>query len=974
MKQNMKRTLCTLLAVVTMIMLMPIMPVSAGYQDYSGGMRGDGNGIIAQGVDLSDWQGSEVDFNLIKDAGYDYVILRAGFARTEDKTFEGNYSRAKAAGLDVGVYLYSYADTKDEVLQEAAALKTWLKGKQLEYPVYFDLEDPETHGSMSVDALTGLALAFLDEMAADGWLVGLYSCKSWLDYKMDTKKICAKYECWMAQYLSDGSYDVYDRYDDVYGMWQYSSSGSVDGVPGGVDMDVCFKDYPSICREYGFNGYEATGETLTLSGAAVPDVITYGENFKITGKVATRVGKLTNVTVGFYDADGTMLLGKSAGPKETSYDISKLAAEIKTKELAEGRYFYRVTATSTAGTRILLNHEVVVSKSGIRLDSCKAPQDMKAGQSYAVNGMITATYDIAGVEVRIDAADGKNLQKATAAPAATDYDLSALADRFNFAALTPGSYRYVISAKTSKGSQELLSVNFRVWVKDDPVTVTDLSLRQEYYAGMLKQLTGTVSSQNSDFEYVTVEIRDRNDEVVCSGEVTDPGRSAELEEIPLDLTDLPVGTYYCVITARNAAGPAVAERKRFIVRNDAISLCGLQIPDILLEGDSFPLEGVIVSEDSALQFVSVTVTDQNSFQLLSAADIPMSASFDLDGLNDNLRFSSLHKGTYTLRIVAENEHNSTELLRTEFSVTHCENRVHWVSEHVQPDAVAYSSANSLGLFGVLASDPLPIDLVSLQIINSDGQLTTSAYLYPDENELDISYLNQYVHLSAMPYGDYRMKITASNAAGSFVMLNAPFTLSECPHGNVVTGKTIAATCNCAGAVSDSYCLDCGQKVRSGQMIAPSEHDYLGGICISCGRAEYISVRAKQTAWEPVGNSRIVIAFHDGEKWYALNANGECVSITRPDTNGEITVSAELLWEPFLQRDGTVVLRNNQGKLLHLDNEKISICTGRENTNLRIKADGLTSYISCGDRFLSCKNGTFCIEMLQTPIFLFYYLP
>lgn len=973
MKDSIKRTLCTLLALVTMIMLMPIVPVSAGYEDYVGGMQGDGNGIIAQGVDLSDWQGSEVDFNLIKGAGYDYVILRAGFARTEDKTFEGNYARAKAAGLDVGVYLYSYADTKDEVLQEAAALKTWLKGKQLDYPVYFDLEDPETHGSMSVDALTGLALTFLDDMAADGWLVGLYSCKSWLDYKMDTGKICAKYECWMAQYLSDGSYDLYDRYDEVYGMWQYSSSGSVDGVPGGVDMDVCFKDYPSICREYGFNGYEATGETLTLSGAAVPDVITYGENFKITGKVATRVGQLTNVTVGFYDADGTMLLGRSAGPKDTSYDISKLSSDIKTKELAEGRYFFRVSATNTAGTKTLLDHEVVVAKSGVRLDSCKAPQDMKTGQSYAVNGMITAMYDITGVEVRIDAADGKNLQKTTAAPNSTDYDLSALADRFNFAALTPGSYRYVISAKTSKGSQELLSAEFRVWVKDDPITVAELSLRQEYYVDMLTQITGTVSSQNSDFEYVTVEIHDRNDEVIRSGEVTDAGRSAELEEIALDLNDLPVGTYYCVITACNAAGPAVAERKRFIVRNDAISLCSLQAPENLLEGDSFSLQGVIVSEDSALQFVSVTVTDQNSFQLLSAADIPASACFDLSSLNDDLRFSSLHKGNYTLRITAENEHNSTELLRTEFSVTHCENRVRWASEHVQPDAIAYSAVNSLGLFGILISDPLPIEIVSLEVINSDGQTTTSAYLYPDENELDISYLNQYVHLSALPCDDYRMKITASNAAGSFVMLNAPFTLSECPHGNVVSGKTFAATCTCAGAISDSYCLDCGRKVRSGQTIAPSEHDYLGGICTACGRAEYLIGRAIQSAWKPVGNSRIVIAFHDGEKWYALNANGECVSIDKPDTNGEITVSAELLWEPVLQRDGTVALRNNQGKLLHLDSEKINICFGRENTRLLINADGQTSYISCGDRFLSCKNGIFCVGMLQTPIFLFFYL-
>ena len=506
MKYYIRNVLCFILIFALLAPLLPALSVraSASYENYAGGMKGDGRGVVAQGVDLSDWQGSEVDFDAIKAAGYDYVILRAGFARTQDRTFEGNYGRAKAAGLDVGVYLYSYADTKDEVLGEAAALKEWLKGKKLEYPVYFDLEDPETHGPMTSDALTALALAFLDEMAADGWLVGLYSCKSWLDYKMDTEKVCKKYECWMAQYFSDGTYDAYDRYDDVYGMWQYSSSGSVPGVPGNTDMDVCFKDYPSICREYGFNGYEPIGDVFGISGAAVPDVITLGENYSVTGKITTRAGQLTNVTVGFFDETGSMVVGRSAGPKDTSFDISKLAADIKTKDLPEGRYFYRVIATNTAGTKTLLDHEVAVSKSGARLDSCKPPEDRKEGVKYSVNGMLTAATTITGVEVRIDDADGKTLLKAETAPNATDYNLAALADRIDVGTLKPGSYRYIVTVKTSKATQPLLITDFRVWVKEDPVTVSELTLRQEYYTGAVPTVTGTVTSQSSDLDSVIV--------------------------------------------------------------------------------------------------------------------------------------------------------------------------------------------------------------------------------------------------------------------------------------------------------------------------------------------------------------------------------------------------------------------------------------------------------------------------------------
>lgn len=976
MKQYINRAFSLILILALCASLLPAVSlrVSAAYDNYSGGMQGEGRGIIAKGVDLSDWQGMDVDFEAIRDAGYDYVILRAGFARTQDKAFEGNYGRAKAAGLDVGVYLYSYANTKDGVLQEAAALKSWLKGKKLEYPVYFDLEDPETHGPMSSEDLTALALAFLDDMAADGWLVGLYSCKSWLDYKMDTKKICAKYECWMAQYLSDGTYSAYDRYDEVYGIWQYSSSGSVPGVPGNTDMDVCFKDYPAICKEFGFNGYEAIGETLTLSGASAPDVIAYGENFSVTGKVTTRAGQLTNVTVGFFDGNDEMAIGRSVGPKDSSYDLSKLAGDIKTKDLPEGRYFYRVIATNTAGTKTLLNHEVVVSKSGARLDSCKAPEDRKEGTQYSVNGMITATVNITGVEVRIDGADGKTVQKAEAAPGTTDYNLSALADKIKLASLAPGNYRYVISVKTSKASQELLSAAFRVWVKEDPVTVSELSLRQEYYTGTVPPITGTVTSQNSDFESVLIEILDRNEEVVASGEVDDPGRSAALADAGLDLSALPAGSYYYVIRVYNAAGPSVAERKRFIIREDAISLCGSEVPEVLTEGDAFGLRGVIASEDSVLTYVSVTVTDQNDFPLLSAADIPVSAGYDLDELRDLLPFSTLRKGTYTLRIHAENEHNGAELLQTEFAVVRTENRVRWEGEHLSPDAVAYSAGNSLGLYGVLISDPLPIDLVSLEVFNSAGHTVSSAYIYPSENELDIGYLNQYVHLSAMPADDYRMVITANNAAGSFVMLNAPFALSDCPHANVVSGKTIAATCTRPGAVSDSYCLDCGSKVRSGFVLPRSAHDYLTDRCAGCGRAQTKSVNAVQTAWEPVNHARYVIAYREGERYYALDADGECVSIPKPDDSGTITVGADLLWETQIAHDGTVTLRNALGRYLCLNSHTILVCGGRERSKLEITSDGLTSAVFSGERFLFCTGDEFCVDSTESPLILFRYLP
>lgn len=119
------------------------------------------SGSAVKCLDISTWQGY-VDFNKVKSAGYNYVILRAGFGREysqKDNTFERNYANAKAAGIKVGVYWFSYSTSPSDAYREANACLYCLNGKRLDMPVYYDLEYQPAM-SMSNSNYTQMALNF----------------------------------------------------------------------------------------------------------------------------------------------------------------------------------------------------------------------------------------------------------------------------------------------------------------------------------------------------------------------------------------------------------------------------------------------------------------------------------------------------------------------------------------------------------------------------------------------------------------------------------------------------------------------------------------------------------------------------------------------------------------------------------------------------------------------------------------------
>ncbi len=261
MEKIFKRVVPFFLTVAMVLALIPFFEkdtyAATGYdRGYTGGKYGNSTGkVYAEGLDISAWQGAYFNFNNVKNAGYDFVILRCGTTKGKDSCFETNYKKAKAAGLDVGVYYYSYATTASAAANDAANCLSWISGKTFEYPVYFDYEDPSQNNLSSSTALS-INLTFLDKIASAGYLAGMYTGQ----YKSTTlpmSQICAKYEFWVASYYYDGVHSTRDKlFASRAGMWQYTSTKYVNGV-GPLDANVCYKDYPSIVKKYGFNGYTA---------------------------------------------------------------------------------------------------------------------------------------------------------------------------------------------------------------------------------------------------------------------------------------------------------------------------------------------------------------------------------------------------------------------------------------------------------------------------------------------------------------------------------------------------------------------------------------------------------------------------------------------------------------------------------------------------------------------------------------------
>lgn len=189
------------------------------------------------GIDVSTWQG-DIDFEAVKKAGCDFVIIRIGYSIdgevTIDDKFDQNFERAKAAGLRVGIYLYSYDNSEEKVRASADWIIEKLGGETLDLPIAFDWEDFgyfQTY-KMSFTDLNNLYLDFEDQLSTAGYECMLYGSLNYLEKVWEHTE---ETEVWLAHYTDETDYEK------SYMIWQQSSTGNIDGINGDVDFDIMYE-------------------------------------------------------------------------------------------------------------------------------------------------------------------------------------------------------------------------------------------------------------------------------------------------------------------------------------------------------------------------------------------------------------------------------------------------------------------------------------------------------------------------------------------------------------------------------------------------------------------------------------------------------------------------------------------------------------------------------------------------------------
>ena len=227
--------------------------------------------VNAKGVDISSWNG-DIDLSKVKKAGYNFVMIRCGWGNNstsnDDSKFAANVAKAEKLGMPWGVYLFSYACSTSDAKSELAHIDRLLKEQKAKgylptMPIAIDIEPNDTvqnKGGWNSSNLTNVATIILDGLKNLGYYPMIYT--GYDELAMMNSHIRNDYDCWFAQWYTKPSSYKYNR----LGIWQYGGetnyidNPTIPGV-GVVDQNICYKDYPTIIKNGGYNGWKKSSST-----------------------------------------------------------------------------------------------------------------------------------------------------------------------------------------------------------------------------------------------------------------------------------------------------------------------------------------------------------------------------------------------------------------------------------------------------------------------------------------------------------------------------------------------------------------------------------------------------------------------------------------------------------------------------------------------------------------------------------------
>lgn len=240
------------------------------------------------GIDISHWQGN-MNLNTARNEGVRFAIIRGMYGNGKDVSFESLYSKAKQAGLGVGAYQWGRASNVAQAREEAQLFVNYcLKGKQFEYPIYYDVEDSILMNK-TVQELTDIISAWCEQIEANGYFAGVYMNQYAFNNEVKGNELAKKYSQWRAYWTTKAK-------KPNVPMWQFGGETNyvrTNIVAGMVcDQDYAYQDFPTIIKNAGLNGFSKTNPNKKTTEQIVQEVLAGKWGTKNT--IPTRKELLTN--------------------------------------------------------------------------------------------------------------------------------------------------------------------------------------------------------------------------------------------------------------------------------------------------------------------------------------------------------------------------------------------------------------------------------------------------------------------------------------------------------------------------------------------------------------------------------------------------------------------------------------------------------------------------------------------------------
>jgi len=293
------------------------------------------------GIDVSEHQG-KIDWARVKASGCSFAIIRCGFgqdqAGQDDDYWEYNSSECERLGIPYGVYLYSYAKNTSAAVGEANHVLRLISGKNLSYPVYYDMEE-QSQAALGATTLANMASAFCNKIEAAGYAAGVYANTNWWNNYL-TSSVFDNWYKWVAQYNSTCTYK--GRYE----IWQCTDSWSVDGISGRVDGNY---QYASVSGSTGSvaesletdKSTYAQGEEIYVTASTATSgawVALYGANDTISSSTPSYYWYWVNGTDTEYGHGGTWVRGQSYNIYDAICSHRSLNGSVISGYLPAGKY------------------------------------------------------------------------------------------------------------------------------------------------------------------------------------------------------------------------------------------------------------------------------------------------------------------------------------------------------------------------------------------------------------------------------------------------------------------------------------------------------------------------------------------------------------------------------------------------------------------------------------------------------------